>query len=277
MTQPGDSFPSLLPTMILLLIYAAGCFLARRTRPRTAEFRAKRHRKNAGSLAILGLTVCGMFVSTAVSSTVFQAGQETAATTPPENGKAAEKPREDPEIALRDLETAILADSKTPSVGKYVDVIISSAAWARGEHFLKARIEQGKTAELHYQLGRIQSEKFRRVPSIQERAQAAGDSIDNFSKAIELNEKHWQARLARGIVTFFIPIQYKQMENAIADFEWLVRERPQLAVAHRYLAEAYVKLQDVARAREILSEAAKRFPEDEKIRVRLTQLAAGQK
>jgi predicted Zn-dependent protease len=185
--------------------------------------------------------------------------------------------KKDTESALASLEKAVSLDPVNAKyLGKYADTIVAATAYARGVKFLTAQVERKPTAAIHLQIGKIEMDRYRRDPNPNEKQNAAMSAIGHLSETIKLDQKNSEARLMRGIIYHYIPVQFNQMGEAIADFEWLVKERPDMAIAYRYLADSYTKLKDVARARAVLNEAARRFPTDQKVQERLKQLPASQ-
>ncbi|MCI0392856.1 MAG: ABC transporter permease [Acidobacteria bacterium] len=300
LTHFGLGLRAALPNIVALVIYAAVCLALGYYLIETTEVnRARRRRKVCLSLAIFfALVYAGSRVN-AISYPAFvkngkngrSAEQSNAVPTQSPSTRAESQDAEnhyraaeqswekkDVDSALASLEKAIALDpSSAKYLGKYGDLTIASGAFARGASFLRTRIERGETAALHFQVGRIEVERFRRDPNVAEKQQASMRAIEHLSRAIELDPKHAEARFTRGIVFHFIPVEFNLMDQAIADFEWLVKERPEAPVAHRFLADSYLKLNDRKRAREVLEEAVKRFPQDQKLRERLERLDAPQR
>lgn len=194
--------------------------------------------------------------------------------------RAAEQALEnkDTNSALAALEKAVALDPASAKyLSKYGAVAVSGAAYDRAVSFLIAQIERRETAALRFQAGKIETERLRRDPNMEVKQQATMQAIGHLSKAIDLDPKHLEARLNRGIVYYFIPLEFNLITEAIADFEWLVKERPDLAVAYRFLADSYLKLKDQKRAREVLKAAVERFPQDQQLRERLEKLDAPQR
>lgn len=285
LTYFGEGLRAVLPNLGALLVFAAVCFMLSYYLLETSEAKPlRRRRKIATSFAVLAIV---LFTGSRLNSISYPSfldkrvsAREKDAGAGPQAGdglQAAEQAwaRKETDAALTQVEKLIAKDAANAQVlAKYADWAIEANALARAEEFLASRAGEKGTAPLHFQIGRIATERFRRDPSLEEKQKASMRAIQHLSSAIEIDPAHWEARLSRGIVYSFIPAEFNQGALAIDDFEWLVKNRPELAIAHRYLADAHLRARNVARARQVLEEALRKFPEDRKLQERLDRLGA---
>ena len=104
----------------------------------------------------------------------------------------------------------------------------------------------------------------------------ANKALGHFSAALELEES-WLGLYTRGNSYVYWPAIFGRTRLAIADLEKAIElsqqtaKRSYHARAYRGLGEAYWRLNDLEKARQIWQEALELFPDDEDLQVRLEQ------
>jgi tetratricopeptide (TPR) repeat protein len=104
----------------------------------------------------------------------------------------------------------------------------------------------------------------------------ANTALGHFSAALELEES-WLGRYTRGNSYLYWPAIFGRTQLGVADLEKAIELSQQMekrryhARAYRGLGEAYWRLNDLEKARQIWREALERFPSDEELQILLEQ------
>jgi len=182
---------------------------------------------------------------------------------------------EDYKNALDKFEVALEAQPDNLRWGaEYRQAVIAAEAYDRGIAFFEVLVEAHPEASNAYlNLGYAYVDKIPAEGAITQ-VLLANTALTHFSKAIEL-EDSWLARYTRGNSYLFWPAIFGRTPLAIEDLEKALEfaektePKPYHANAWAGLGDAYWRLEDMEKAREIWSEGQELFPEDPKLAARL--------
>lgn len=132
----------------------------------------------------------------------------------------------------------------------------------------KAAEEKGN-AELQYQLGHTYLEKLQTVPDGPEKGEWAMKADAMFDRTLELNNTHWGARFTKAMSLSFWPPVFGKQQEAINQFEILLKQqedlggsRPEYANTYQLLGNLYSQQGNQAKAAATWQQGAKLFPGD---------------
>jgi len=181
----------------------------------------------------------------------------------------------DYETALARFEAALTAGPNELMYGaEYRQTAIAAKAYDRAIDFFAGLVEDhpdAPNAWLNYGYAYVD-----KIPDTGAVTQVllANQALGRFSKALEL-EDTWLGRFTRGNSYLYWPAIFGRTDNAIADLERAIElgngERAIHARAWVGLGDAYWRLDDLAKSREIWRQGLEHFPDDTDLKTRLAR------
>jgi len=180
------------------------------------------------------------------------------------------------EKALHCLELAI-ADSpdNVRYASEYRQAIIRSKEFDRSIGFFsKLVVEHPRSGNLHLNYGFAHVDKIPAAGSITQ-VILANSALGEFSKAVEINP-NWLALYTRGASYLFWPKIFNKAPLGVEDLEKAMAlqrngpKKPFYVRAYIALGDGYCKMGQMEKAREIWQEGLRQFPNDTKLKSRLS-------
>jgi len=233
----------------------------------SAEQETERLRREIEALRMEQAAVTAGAAQTAVALTAETPTSDEATKTDDE-ARALAKRR------LADLEYRLSADpTNLTLLGEYL-----ATAAAAGEH--DAAIDRFKdlvakhpdNADLITMLGQAYLMKIRTVTNQMEQGRLAFTALDEFSKALEKDETHFDARWLRSILNYNMPKFLGKLPRAIKDLEKMVEQGGGTAGDDRYarvyylLGRAYGKAGRAEDAKKTHEKGISLFPGDDRLK-----------
>ena len=188
-------------------------------------------------------------------------------TMPDEKREAAKK-------LLPDLEYRLSADPTNPTLlADYIETAATAGEHDRAIERIKAMVaKHPDNPDLLTFLGRAYLAKVNAVKLSIKQGQLAFAAIGEFSKALEKDESHFDARWYRGVMNYYMPEFLNKTGESIKDLETLVEQGgggagdDRYARVYRMLGAAYRKADRVEDAKKTWERGHELFPADEALK-----------
>lgn len=184
--------------------------------------------------------------------------------------------QKDFEKALHCLELSVAySPDNVRYASEYRQAIIRSKEFDRSiDFFAKQIAEHPGSANLHLNYGFAYVDKIPAAGSITQ-VILANTALGEFSKAVEINP-NWLALYTRGASYLFWPKIFNKASLGVADLEKALGlqrggpKKPFYVRAYVALGDGYCKMGKMEKAREIWREGFRQFPNDSKLKDRLS-------
>ncbi|HSV32275.1 MAG TPA: tetratricopeptide repeat protein [Atribacteraceae bacterium] len=118
------------------------------------------------------------------------------------------------------------------------------------------------SAQAHAMLGHVYGLLAEKAPELGEKIRYGMDAFREFARALEIDPENPHALMARGYARMIVPPPLGGVELAIEDFSLALEHDPNLVLAMTGLAEAYLSIGNIDRARELFEQALSIEPEN---------------
>ena len=205
-----------------------------------------------------------------------KAGAAEAPETTPDPGAptpetVSDEKREAAKKRLPDLEYRLSADPTNPTLlAEFIDTAAAAGEPDRAIERIKALVaKHPDNPDLITFLGRAYLAKVNTVKQPIQQGQLAFAAVGEFSKALEKDESHFDARWYRGVMNYYMPKFLNKTDESIKDLETLVEQGgggagdERYANVYRMLGAAYRKAGRAEDAKKTWERGHDLFPADE--------------